>query len=232
VRHQIWKISQTEDLIEAFAEVPALYVADGHHRIAAASLAGKMLQAQNPNLDAAFKENYNYVVAGIFPEQDLQILPYNRAVRDLYGLSETEFLQRLEANFVLTESESQQPEERGEFCMYLAGRWRKLGFKADSIDSPDPIDRLDVSILQNYILKPILGIEDVRTDKRIEFVGGGRGTRELERLVDSGKMRVAFSMFPTAMDDLFTVSDSGEIMPPKSTWFEPKLRDGLLIHLI
>jgi uncharacterized protein (DUF1015 family) len=242
VHHQIWRVSETEDLIAAFAEIPALYIADGHHRIAAASLVRKMLTAMNPNIntsmfekpfsDAVFNEEYNYVIAGMFPEQDLKILPYNRVVKDLNNLSEEEFLRCVGEKFVVLETENPAPEKRGEICMYLSGKWRKLRL-ADHVELPsDLIHRLDVSILQDYILSPILGIEDIQTDTRIDFIGGIRGTRELEKLVDEGKARVAFSMFPTAIEDLFAVSDAGEIMPPKSTWFEPKLRDGLLIHLI
>lgn len=232
VRHQIWKVSQTADLVEAFAEVSALYVADGHHRIAAANLAREILTAQNPNLDPNFADGCNYVVAGIFPADDLRILPYNRVVKNLNDLSEADFLHRLSENFNVAETDNPTPEKRGEICLYSAGKWRKLQFIGDIMQSPNPIDRLDVSVLQNYILNPVLGIQDVQTDKRIEFVGGIRGTAELEKLVDSGEAKAAFSMFPTALEDLFDVSDAGEIMPPKSTWFEPKLRDGLLVHLI
>ncbi len=230
IRHQIWKISDSDDLVAAFAEVPALYVADGHHRAEAAAKARDYLRAANPQHTGA--EDYNFVVAGIFPEKDLRILPYNRAVKDLNGLDEKQFLQRLSEKFEVSETSNPVPEQRGEFCMYLSGKWSNLRFNADSGGLLDPINALDASILQDYVLKPVLGIEDVRTDKRIEFVGGSRGTSELEKLVDYGKARIAFSMFPTAIEDLFKVSDAGEIMPPKSTWFEPKLRDGLLIHLI
>jgi uncharacterized protein (DUF1015 family) len=233
ISNTIWKVSEkaTNDFISVFArEVPTLYVADGHHRLEAAARARYLLQAENPNHSGA--EDYNFVMAGIFPAEDLQILPYNRVVRDLNGLSEEEFLQRASENFVVTDAEKPTPENRNEFCFYLGGRWRKLIFSVNFVRAPDPIDALDVSILQNYILKSILGIEDIRTDKRIDFVGGIRGADELERLVDSGEFKIAFSLFPTTVEDLFQVSDSDEIMPPKSTWFEPKLRDGLLIHLI
>jgi len=230
VRHTIWKVSQIENLRSAFAQIPALYVADGHHRIEAAHHTREILRKENPNHTGA--EDYNFVVAGIFPETDLQILPYNRVVKDLNGLSEAKFLQRLNENFIVAETKNPQPESRGEFCMYLNEKWYKLRFNMDSSRASNLIDSLDTSVLQNYILQPILGVEDERTDKRIDFVGGARGTRELEKLVDSKKAKVAFSMFPTTVEDLFSVSDAGEIMPPKSTWFEPKLRDGLLIHLI
>ena len=232
ISNTIWKVpaAATADFISAFAKVPTLYVADGHHRLEAAARARCILQAENPNHTGA--EDYNFVMAGIFPAEDLQILPYNRVVRDLNGLSEEEFLERLRENFVVGDAEKPSPENRNEFCMYLGGCWRKLRFAVDFVRAPAPVDALDVSILQNYILKPVLGIEDIRTDKRVDFVGGIRGTAELEKLVDSGEFKIAFSLFPTTVEDLFQVSDAGEIMPPKSTWFEPKLRDGLLIHLI
>lgn len=230
VRHQIWKIPQNEDFVTAFREVPALYVADGHHRAEAANKARAALRAANPQHTG--EEDYNYVVAGIFPDTDLKILPYNRIVKDLNHLSNDEFLQKLSDKFVVRETENPIPEKRGEICMYLYGKWYRLRLADNLLHPSNPIDALDVSILQEFLLKPILGIEDVRTDERIGFVGGIRGTQELEKLVDSGRAKVAFSMFPTAIEDLFNVSDAGEIMPPKSTWFEPKLRDGLLIHLI
>ena len=232
ISNTIWKVpaTATPDFISAFAEVPTLYVADGHHRLEAAAAARGILQAENPNHTGA--EDYNFVMAGIFPAEDLQILPYNRVVRDLNGLDEKEFLERLSENFIVGDAAKPTPESRNEFCMYLDGRWRKLRFAVDFVRAPDPLDALDVSILQNYILKTVLGIEDIRTDKRVDFVGGIRGTAELERLVDSGEFKIAFSLFPTTVEDLFQVSDRDEIMPPKSTWFEPKLRDGLLIHLI
>ena len=160
-------------------------------------------------------------------------MPYNRVVKDLNNLTETEFWRRVGENFSVEETDDPQPERRGEICVYLEGVWRKIRFAANNRSGGEnPHEALDVSILQDYILEPILGIEDVQTDKRIEFVGGVRGARELERLVDSGKAKIAFSMYPTSVEDLFNVADAGGIMPPKSTWFEPKLRDGLLIHLI
>jgi uncharacterized protein (DUF1015 family) len=232
ISNTIWKVSEsaTNDFVNAFAEVPALYVADGHHRLEAAARARYILQAENPHHTGA--EDYNFVMAGIFPAEDLQILPYNRVVRDLNGLTEEEFLESLRENFKIIDADKPEPENRNEFCMYLNGKWRKLIFNVLFVRAPDPLDALDVSILQNYILKTILGIEDIRTDKRVDFVGGIRGTKELERLVDTGEFKIAFSLFPTTVEDLFLVSDRDEIMPPKSTWFEPKLRDGLLIHLI
>ncbi len=230
VKHTVWRIALTEDFVSAFAEIPALYVADGHHRIESANLARKILREKNPEHTGA--EDYNFVVAGMFPAEDLKILPYNRIVKDLNGLSEEEFFEQVRENFVITPTEEKVPQKHGEFCMYLNGKWNKLKFAVDNVDEPDAIERLDVSILQDYLLNPILGIDDARTNDRIGFVGGGRGTDELEKFVDEGAARVAFSLFPTTMDDLFAVSDINEIMPPKSTWFEPKLRDGLLIHTI
>ena len=230
IRNTIWRVEKNEDLVAAFAEVPALYVADGHHRVESANLARKKMREANPNHDGT--EEYNFVMAGIFPSEDLHILAYNRVVKDLNSLSEEEFFKRISENFVVTETSKKTPDNRGEFCMYFKGKWYQLNFAVNFFTAPDPIENLDVSILQNYILHPILGIDDPRTNDRIAFVGGARGTDELEKMVDEGAGKVAFSMFPTTMDDLFAVSDMNEIMPPKSTWFEPKLKDGLLIHLI
>lgn len=233
IQNTIWRVLNTRDFVAAFEEVPALYVADGHHRLEAAKLARQILDSANPHYpeDADFDEEYDYVVAGIFPDTDLQILPYNRIVKDLNELDEQEFLRRVSEKFTIAETDDPRPTRHGEFCLYLSGKWYDIELK-ENLANASPVERLDVSILQDYILHPILGIEDVQTDKRIEFIGGIRGTKELEKLVDSGKAKVAFSMFPTTVEDLFDVSDAGEIMPPKSTWFEPKLRDGLLIHLI
>lgn len=230
VRQTVWKISETSDLIEAFSEVSSLYVADGHHRLESASLARKDLRSANPSHTG--HEEYNFVLAGVFPAEELKILAYNRVVRDLNGLSTGDFIERVKASFLVIESDGRVPENHGEICMYLDGGWRTLRFAVNYIREPDPIERLDVSILQNHILGPILGIDDPSTDERIEFVGGARGAAELERRVDDGSARVAFSLYPTRMDDLLAVSDAGEIMPPKSTWFEPKLKDGLFIHVI
>jgi uncharacterized protein (DUF1015 family) len=169
-------------------------------------------------------------MAGLFPAEDLKILPYNRVVKDLNGLDKDDFFDKLRDNFIVADSVNKTPTRRGDISMYLGGQWLKLRFNTKLGRDVDPIKRLDVSILQHYILGPILGIDDVTIDERIRFVGGKRGTGELERMVDEGEARVAFSLFPTTMDDLLTVSDMGEVMPPKSTWFEPKLKDGLLVH--
>jgi uncharacterized protein (DUF1015 family) len=228
IRNTIWKISATDSLVKAFAEVPAIYIADGHHRAASSSRARTEMRDRNANHTG--DEEYNFVIAALFPAEQLKILAYNRVVKDLNGLSDNEFLANLRESFMVTENASPNPEKRGTFSMYLDGKW--FGLKPNFAAPDSVIENLDVSVLERNILQPILGIEDVRTDKRIDFVGGIRGTDELEKLVDAGKWKVAFSMFATTIDDLLNVSDAGEIMPPKSTWFEPKLRDGLLIHKI
>lgn len=234
VRHTVWRSVETDAITEAFAEVPALYVADGHHRLESAAHARNELRGMDGNnineTDAA--ANYNYVMAGLFPAEDLQILAYNRTVRDINGLSPEEFLEGISQNFVVTKTGDRKPQDHGEICMYFAGDWYDLRFAVNYFHEPDPIERLDVTILQKYLLEPVLGIHDPRTNERIGFVGGGRGIEELERQVDIGEAAVAFSLYPTTMEDLLAVSDMGEIMPPKSTWFEPKLNDGLFVHLI
>lgn len=228
IRNTIWKISATDSLVQAFEKVPAIYIADGHHRAASSSRARAEMRSRNANHTG--EEEYNFVIAALFPAEELKILPYNRVVKDLNGLSNEEFLAKLGESFEITENANPSPQNRGTFSMYLDGKW--FGLKPN-FDAPNSvIEGLDVSVLENYLLHPILGIEDVRTDKRIDFVGGIRGTGELEKLVDAGKWKVAFSMFATTIDDLLNVSNANEIMPPKSTWFEPKLRDGLLIHKI
>ncbi len=230
ITQRVWRAEHTESWAEAFRAVPDLYIADGHHRAESARLARDKRRAEDP--DHTGNEDYNFVVAGMFPAEDLRILPYNRVVKDLNGLTEEQFFERICENFIVTDSEKKVPDTHGEVCMYLGGRWYDLRFNVQYFREPDPIERLDVSILQNFLLEPVLGIHDARTDNRIGFVGGARGTAELERIIDEGIATVAFSMFPTTMDDLFAVSDMGEIMPPKSTWFEPKLKDGLLVHEI
>lgn len=231
IRHRIWRIAEAASWTEAFREVPRLYIADGHHRVESARLARDTRRAQNS--DHAGNEDYNYVLAGVFPAEDLRILPYNRVVNDLNGMSPEDFFAGIRRNFILVADTIERvPRERGEFCMYTGGEWFKLRFNPQSRRSTNPIDDLDASILQDYILAPVLGIDDPRINDRIGFVGGARGTDELERLVDGGRAKVAFSLFPTTMEDLLAVSDMGEIMPPKSTWFEPKLKDGLLVYRI
>ena len=230
VTQKVWRVTDTAPWVAAFGDVPSLYIADGHHRAESALNARNELRRRNPAPTG--REDYNFVVAGIFPAEDLRILPYNRVVKDLHGVNEDEFFARLREDFTVSDTDEKVPQKHGDLCMYIGGRWYKLKFKEPTDHEPDPIERLDVSILQDHLLGPILGIHDARTDNRIGFVGGARGTAELERLVNKGKMKVAFSMFPTTMDDLLAVSDVGEIMPPKSTWFEPKLKDGLLVHMI
>ena len=230
VEQTVWRAAATEEITNAFAEVPALYIADGHHRAESASIARKELQAANPEHNGS--EPYNFVMAGLFPAEQLKILAYNRVVDDLEDLTDADIIARISENFIVTETDRCEPQTHGEICMFLGGKWYDLQFTVAYFREPDPIERLDVSILQHYVLEPVLGVADPRTDERIAFVGGIRGTEELEKIVDSGEARVAFSLYPTTMDDLFAVSDMGEIMPPKSTWFEPKLKDGLFVHVI
>jgi uncharacterized protein (DUF1015 family) len=230
IRHTIWRVPDADSLAKAFRQVPYLYIADGHHRAASASRARSELKENS----FAFvgNEEYNFFLCVIFPDNQLRILAYNRIVRDLNGMTSEQFLARVRENFTVTENARPVPSETKHWGLFLDGRWYGLSFPAGSPLPSDSVSRLDVSILQDRLLDPILGIKDVRTDKRIDFVGGIRGTEELEKLVNEGKAAVAFSLYPTSVDDLLRVSDAGEIMPPKSTWFEPKLRDGLLIHCI
>lgn len=230
IQHTVWRVPDPVRFVHAFREVPFLYIADGHHRAASAARARAQLKQQNPGHTE--DEDYNFFLAVMFPDEQLRILPYNRAVKDLNGLSNEQFLEALRRQFDVKENGKPEPESRGQWSMYLDGGWYSLSLPADTPAPQGSVDSLDVSILQDRLLDPILGIKDVRTDKRIDFIGGMRGTKELERLVDQGKAAVAFSLFPTTLADLLRVSDEGEIMPPKSTWFEPKLRDGLLIHTI
>lgn len=232
IGHTVWQVSEeaTPKLIEAFGAVPLLYIADGHHRAASASRARTQLKSQNS--EHTGDEEYNFFLTVLFPADQLRIMPYNRIVKDLNGISSEQFVKALSEKFSVSQSSSPEPSKKGEICVYLDGQWYKLEASADSIDMSDPIGSLDVSILQERVLDPLLGIKDVRTDKRIDFVGGIRGTSALERSVNEGHAAVAFSMYPVALDELIAVSDANEIMPPKSTWFEPKLRDGLISHLI
>ena len=231
VVHRIWRADPEESakLSDAFRPVPFLYIADGHHRAASAARARDELRnAAAGEADAPF----DFFLAVVFPAAQLRILPYNRVVRDLNGRSPEAFLDALRAQFAVAENAPPSPTRRGEIAVYLAGRWWGLSPSVGYERASGPIASLDVSVLQERILEPLLGIRDVRTDKRIDFVGGGRGIEELQRLVDSGAFQAAFSMYPVSLDELMAISDAGEIMPPKSTWFEPKLRDGLLIHEI
>ena len=228
VRHTVWPVPDSWALARTFDPVPLAYVADGHHRSASAWRAGKELRAGNPSHRG--DEEYNWFLAVLFPSDQLRILPYNRVVRDLNGQTPARVLERLGGLGKLSPATDPVPERSGVFCVFLDGRWQRLELDPAGIDPSDPIASLDVSLLQDRVLSPILGIGDPRTDKRIDFVGGIRGTAELERRVRSGEMAIAFSLFPTTLDQLMAVSDAGHVMPPKSTWFEPKLRSGLFVH--
>jgi uncharacterized protein (DUF1015 family) len=230
IQHTIWHVPDPVRFVHEFRNIPFLYIADGHHRAASAARARAELKEQS--FGHTGDEEYNFFLTVMFPDDQLQILPYNRAVRDLNGLSSEAFLAALQKEFQVDEHGSPEPANRGEWSMYLEGGWYTLRLPAGAAPPRGIVDSLDVSVLQDRLLDPILGIKDVRTDKRIEFVGGMRGSNELKRLVDEGRAAVAFALYPTTIEDLLRVSDAGEIMPPKSTWFEPKLRDGLLIHKI
>ncbi|MES9993052.1 MAG: DUF1015 family protein [Candidatus Thiodiazotropha sp.] len=234
VRHEIWPMDdeeQVELLTREFDRMSALYVADGHHRSAAGSRVAAARKGANPNHTG--DEAYNYFLSVIFPHNQMQILDYNRVIKDLHGLDKASFLTRIEAVFQLTPSEQPvKPRRSAEFGMYLDGQWYRLQLDASRIPVDDPVARLDVSLLADNLIEPILGISDPRRDARIDFVGGIRGLSGLEKRVDSGEMAVAFSLFPTSMEQLMAVADAGEVMPPKSTWFEPKLADGLVSHLL
>jgi uncharacterized protein (DUF1015 family) len=229
--HTVWKLpaDANASMVAAFGQVPVLYIADGHHRGKSASRACETLRAANPSHTG--NEEYAFFQCVLFPADQLAIYPYHRVVKDLAGLTKESFLNRVGESFEVGPGDP-VPSGRGEVSMYLDGSWHTLKPRTDPQSRPRVIDRLDVSVLQDYLLSPVLGIEDPRTDKRIDFVGGIRGTGELEKLVNSGVAAVAFSMHPVTVDELMEISDAGEIMPPKSTWFEPKLRDGLLSHLI
>ena len=229
--HRAWIIDDEETinrLVKLFKDVPNLYIADGHHRNASAAKVGLKRRNENPNYTG--DEEFNYYLAVIFPSDQLKILDYNRVVKDLNGLSEEEFIKKLSEKFDIVETEGRaKPDKAYDFGMYMNGKWYMLTAK-DEIKSKDAVKGLDVSILQDNVLIPILGIGDIRTDKRIDFVGGIRGLGELEKRVDSREMKVAFAMYPTSIEQLMTIADENKIMPPKSTWFEPKLRSGLFIH--
>lgn len=233
VRHTLWVIADPNliaDLTAAVDALPALYIADGHHRSAAASRVAAARRAANPGHTGA--ESYNRFLSVIFPSHRLRILDYNRVVSDLGGMSVDRFLTRLSASFTVTSAaQAVKPQRRGEFGLYVAGAWHRLVIRPDLVPQ-DPVRRLDVSLLTDHLLAPILGIEDLRRDRRIDFVGGIRGLAELRKRVDSGEMAAAFSLHPTTMDDLMAVADAHEIMPPKSTWFEPKLADGMVSHVL
>jgi uncharacterized protein (DUF1015 family) len=229
VRHSVWKVTGVDlaAVVGAFGELPCLYIADGHHRAASAGRTRKHLAETSPTTDNA---EANWMLAVAFPDNQTQILPYNRVVKDLAGKTPEGFLSDLKARVTFVEG-APNPARQGDIGVYLGGRWYTVRLQA-AAGAKDVGSTLDVSLLQDQVLAPLLGVGDPRTDKRIDFVGGIRGTGELERLVNTGKAAVAFSLFPVGVDDLMRIADAGEIMPPKSTWFEPKLRDGLLTHLI
>lgn len=232
-RHQLWIIDDDADIqtvTDEFGKMPYLYIADGHHRSAAAALVGAEKAKQNPNHTG--KEEYNYFMAVCFQASQLTILDYNRVVKDLNGLSNDEFLSALAKNFIVENKGTEifRPMKLHEFSLYLDGHWYSLTAKDGTYDNSDPIGVLDVDISSRLILDDILGIEDLRSDKRIDFVGGLRGLGELKRRVDSGEMKMALALYPVSMSQIMDIADSGKIMPPKATWFEPKLRSGLIIH--
>ncbi|PFK47040.1 hypothetical protein COI93_02870 [Bacillus cereus] len=233
VKHVIWKIAEVSAIsaLEVlFDEVSSLYIADGHHRSASAAKVGLMRREQYPNYTG--EEEFNFFLSVLFPHDELSIWDYNRVVKDLNGLSEEQFLQQIAQYFYVEEVgvSSYKPNESKTFGMYLDQKWYKLIVKEETFDAHDVVKRLDVSILQDHLLSQVLQIHDPRADSRIDFVGGIRGLEELERLVNRGDYKVAFALYPTSMEDLLAIADAGEVMPPKSTWFEPKLRSGLIIH--
>lgn len=232
-QHQFWIIDKDEDIkriTELFGEMPALYIADGHHRSAASALVGAEKAKQNPNHRG--DEEYNYFMAVAFPANQLTVIDYNRVVKDLNGLTSEEFLKKLEKDFVVEKkgTEIYKPAKLHNFSLYLDGNWYSLTAKPGTYDDSDPIGILDVTISSNHILDEILGIKDLRSDKRIDFVGGIRGLGELKKRVDSGEMKVALALYPVTMKQIMDIADTGNIMPPKTTWFEPKLRSGIVIH--
>ncbi|MCX7884904.1 MAG: DUF1015 family protein [Caloramator sp.] len=233
ISHIVWVIDDEKTilkLVNLFKEIDSLYIADGHHRAASAVKVGIKRREENKNYTG--DEEFNFFLSVIFPDSDLYIMDYNRVVKDLNGLSSEEFIKKISEKFYikLYKGEGQfKPLKKHTFGMYLDGMWYELAAKEGTFDEKDPVERLDVSILQNNLLSPILDIKDPRTDKRIDFIGGIRGLKELEKRVNEG-MKVAFSMYPTTIDDLMDIADAGKVMPPKSTWFEPKLRSGLFIH--
>ncbi|HHX19845.1 MAG TPA: DUF1015 domain-containing protein [Clostridiaceae bacterium] len=232
ILHQLWVIDDAETIValeNLFKDVDLLYIADGHHRTASAANVSLKRREENPDVPADAEQNFSMAV--IFPDEDLYIMDYNRLVKDLNGLSQDEFLGRLGEIYSIEKVEDAfHPKRKGEICMYLGGEWYALTAPESIFEGLDPVNRLDVSILQNNVLSPILGVDDPRTCERIDFVGGIRGLGELKRRVDDDDWAVAFAMFPTTMEELLTVADAEMIMPPKSTWFEPKLRSGLFIH--
>lgn len=234
VRQRVWVIKDTttiERIKEIFDNLDFFYVADGHHRSAAAAIVGRERQQANPNHRG--DEEYNFFLAVIFPASHLLIMDYNRLVKDLNNLSKEEFFEKISKVVQIEKkTDSFKPTRKGEIGMYLDNEWYKLTINPNYFETEDPVERLDISILQNHVLSTILGIDDPRTSKRIDFVGGIRGLEELERKVNSGDWKIAFAMFPTSIEEVMSIADAGKIMPPKSTWFEPKLKDGLFVHFL
>jgi len=233
IRHCVWVIDSEQAIVEiqeTFESIPAVYVADGHHRTAAAALVGEEMRKENPNHDGS--EEYNYFLSVLFPDEQLEIIDYNRVVKDLNNHTKETFLKALENSFSVTEvgTKEHRPHKKHQMGMYLDSTWYSLDAKEGTYDDNDPIKGLDVSVLSDCVLEPILGITDLRRDKRIDFVGGIRGLGELERRVNNGEMKVAFAMYPVSLAELMNIADTGNIMPPKTTWFEPKLRSGLFVH--
>ncbi|NCF91724.1 MAG: DUF1015 family protein [Verrucomicrobiaceae bacterium] len=228
VQHRVWRLTACDDIIAEFDQVPLGYVADGHHRSASAWRVGS--ERREKNASHSGDESYNWFLGVLFPASQLKVLGYHRVIKDLNGLSKEDFLDRLKAVSTLEANGQKDPSKPGETCVYVDGQWYTMTWPANTSESP--IEKLDVSVLDRFVLDPVLGIKDVRTDSRIDFVGGIRGTGELEKRVDSGDFAVAFSMFPVTVDQLMEIADADEIMPPKSTWFEPKLRSGLFVYTI
>lgn len=232
VTHRVWKIKEPADVNtvkEAFASIDAIYIADGHHRAASAVKVGLKRRKEAGTYDGT--EEFNYFLSVLFPHDQLMIMDYNRTVSDLYGLSNEEFFQKIDENFVCQEAPQSPyaPQKKGEFGMFLEDKWYQLTIRPERMEGKDPVAALDVSLLQDYLLGPVLGIKDPRTDDRIDFVGGIRGLKELEKRATTDR-KLSFSMYPTSIEELFEVADAGMLMPPKSTWFEPKLRSGIFIH--
>lgn len=233
IAHRVWKIAKKEDvdaIYKAFQNIQQIYIADGHHRAASAVKVGLKRRQENPGYTG--EEEFNYFLSVLFPHDELRILDYNRTVKDLNGRSLTQFLEEISKNFIVEKAEGRvRPEKKGTFGMYTEGQWYHLTAKPELFEGKDAVGSLDVSVLQDYLLGPVLGIGDPRTDQRIDFIGGIRGLSELEKRADSD-MKISFSMYPTSITELFDVADQELLMPPKSTWFEPKLRSGLFIHEI
>ncbi len=235
VKHRLWKIddkNKVEKITEVFGKFPEIYIADGHHRSAAGSRAAKEFRKMNPNHTGT--EEYNYFLTVVFPDDEMKILPYNRVIKDLNGIPDEQFMDRLAELFqieTIPDISEAEPDKPYSYAMYMNGAWRRLTY-SQTPDTSDPVEALDVQVLAKNVLDPILGIGDPRTDPRINFVGGIRGLEELKKLVDSGKWKVAFALYPTKVDQLLKVADANKVMPPKSTWFEPKLRSGMVVHLI